>query len=81
MNPYGKDLEPASLASTTREAITLGDFQKMIESTWPSGSNLEDVDAYVNRAHIIVPTYTWIYYRFRALATRGYGPSHAMASP
>jgi hypothetical protein len=45
----------------------LDDFLKLIDCNWPKDKHgnfkVQDVDAYLNRMHLIVCTDKWMYYR------------------
>lgn len=62
INPYKKKAEPPLSDSTIREAILLKKFLEMIEENWPAGSTEADIEAYLERCHIVLFTDAWIYF-------------------
>ncbi len=62
LNPYDKKSEPEKSCSVVRQEIEKDDFLKMISVNFPKASTDEDVEAYLNRMHIVLLTDKWIYH-------------------
>jgi hypothetical protein len=69
VNPYDvvyeKNVTVVKNASGEEE-ISLSDFIRIIQVNWPTGSTEEDVEAYLNRYHIVLLSNTHVYFRLAA---------------
>ena len=57
------------------------DLVKMLDCNWPGGSMDEDIEAYLNRLHVVVLTDTWIYYRLARTDRKALVPRMAWPNP